>query len=53
MTALVIYATREGQARRIAEHVATSMRYGGLAADLIDAAHIPSSFALAGYSTAI
>ncbi|MGA7238204.1 MAG: flavodoxin domain-containing protein [Bryobacteraceae bacterium] len=53
MTALVIYATREGQAKRIAEHVAASMGHRGLAVDLIDAAQIPSSFSLAGYSAAV
>lgn len=34
---LVLYATREGQTRRIAEHVAASLRSRGFSADLRDA----------------
>lgn len=50
---LVLYATREGQARRIAEHVATQIRSHGFLADLVDAADPPEGFRLSQYQAAI
>ncbi len=50
---LVLYATREGQARRIAEHVATHIRSHGYLADLIDAGDLPAGFNLSEYGGAI
>jgi len=50
---LVLYATHEGQAKRIAEHMADSVRAHGLLADLVNAAHIPEGFSLDAYSAAI
>lgn len=50
---LVIYATRQGHARRIAEHVAANLRARHLAPDLVDAAYIPPGFTLKNYSAAI
>ena len=48
---LIIYATREGQSRRIAEHLAATARTRGFAADVINAAEIPTNLSLAGYAT--
>jgi menaquinone-dependent protoporphyrinogen oxidase len=50
---LVLYATREGHTRRVAEHIATSARAHGLAADVVDSAYIPAGFSLDRYSAAI
>lgn len=38
---LVLYATREGHTRRIAEHIAATIRARGYSADVIDAADLP------------
>ena len=43
---LVLYATREGQTRRIAEHIGAELRTHGFDADMIDAAKLPSEFTL-------
>ena len=47
---LILYATREGQTRRIAEHLAAAARTRGVAADVINAAEIPAGFSLDSYS---
>lgn len=52
-TILVLYATREGQTRKIAEHVAAAFRSHGLAAQIADAAALPESFDLSGYRAAV
>jgi len=49
---LVLYATREGQTRRIAEHIASTARTGGRPVEVIDAANIPEGFSLDVYSAA-
>lgn len=46
---LVVYATREGHTRQIAEHVAATMRARGDVVDVIDAAHLPAGFDLSRY----
>jgi menaquinone-dependent protoporphyrinogen oxidase len=50
---LILYATREGQTRRIAEHLAATVRARGHGADVVDAAHLPEGFSLVGYNAAI
>ncbi len=50
---LVLYATREGQTQRIAEHIGDEARARGLAADVVSAAELPPGFAVAAYSKAI
>ena len=49
----VLYATREGQTRHIAEHVAARVRAWGFAVDLEDVAHLPLGFTLANHAGAI
>jgi menaquinone-dependent protoporphyrinogen oxidase len=49
----VLYATREGHTRRIAEHVAAAIRSRGHAADVVDVSIIPPSFSLKSYQGAI
>lgn len=53
MKIAVCYATREGQTRRIAEHVAERLRDVDVAADLFDVARLPDDFALEGYDAAL
>ena len=50
---LIVYATREGQTRRIAEHLAATARARGNDADVIDAGDLPQSFSLDSYAAAI
>ena len=50
---LVLYATREGQTRRIAQYLAASARARGLSADSVDASQVPAGFSLDNYSAAI
>jgi menaquinone-dependent protoporphyrinogen oxidase len=50
---LVLYATREGQTRRIAEHIGAELRAHDFEADVLDAAKLPSAFTLARYDAAI
>jgi menaquinone-dependent protoporphyrinogen oxidase len=50
---LLIYATREGHTRRIAEHVGARLDYHQQTFELVDAAHLPQAFSLAKYSSAI
>jgi menaquinone-dependent protoporphyrinogen oxidase len=47
--ALVVYATREGHTRKIADHVAVTMRARGREVDVIDAAAPPPALSLARY----
>ena len=50
---LVLYATREGHTRRIAEHVAETLRSRGFSPHLIDAKQLPASFSLPDYNGVI
>lgn len=50
---LVIYATREGHTRHIAEHVAAALEAQQRSIALIDAAHIPERLLLTQYSAVI
>lgn len=50
---LVIYATREGHTRHIAENVGATLGAQQRLFDVIDARHIPGRFALGKYSAAI
>ena len=50
---LILYATREGQARRIAEHLAATVRSRGGAAEVVDASRVPPGFSLDAYAGAI
>jgi menaquinone-dependent protoporphyrinogen oxidase len=50
---LVIYATREGQTRHIAEHLGATLGVKQHPCQLIDAAHIPKGFTLTEYSASI
>jgi menaquinone-dependent protoporphyrinogen oxidase len=52
-TILVIYASREGQTQRVAEHVGATLRARGWKADVLDAAHLPSDFRLSSYDGVI
>ncbi len=50
---LVLYATREGQTRSIAEYLAAIIRTRGFTASVFDAAHLPPEFKLEDYSLAV
>jgi menaquinone-dependent protoporphyrinogen oxidase len=50
--ALVMYATRYGQTRTIAQHIAAALCARGMAADAVDCAAPPCGFSLAGYTAA-
>lgn len=50
---LVIYATREGHTRHIAEHLETALAAQRHPCDVMDAAHIPKGLSLTKYSAAI
>jgi menaquinone-dependent protoporphyrinogen oxidase len=50
---LVVYATREGHTRKIAEHVAATIRGRGDDIDVVDAAHVPRGFDAKRYAGAI
>ncbi|MBZ5606482.1 MAG: flavodoxin domain-containing protein [Acidobacteriia bacterium] len=50
---VVVYGTREGHTRRIAERVADDFSARGVKADLIDARKLPENFSLENYSAAI
>jgi menaquinone-dependent protoporphyrinogen oxidase len=50
---LVIYATREGHTRKIAEHVAATIRGRGDEVDVVDAAQLPAAFDLKKYAGAV
>jgi menaquinone-dependent protoporphyrinogen oxidase len=49
---LILYATRQGQTQRIADHLASEVRARGVPAAVVDAAH-PEGLALDAYSAAI
>lgn len=49
----VLYATREGQARRVAEHVATRFRALGATVDLDDVAYAPVDVSLRRYGAIV
>ena len=49
---LILYATREGQTRRIAEHLGAAARSRGSAADVLNAAELTADFSLDFYSAA-
>jgi menaquinone-dependent protoporphyrinogen oxidase len=50
---LILYATREGHTRRIAEHIAATVRSRGHEAAAVDVAHLPEGFSLNSYAAAI
>ena len=50
---LILYATREGHTRRIADRLAEALRARGFVSDVINAAEVTASFSLAAYSSAI
>ena len=50
---LVLYATREGQTHRIAEHVAATIRARGYEAHLLNAAKVHETFSMEGYAASI
>ncbi len=50
---LILYATREGHTRRIAEHIAAAIRARGYAADVVDAADLPAEFSMEDYEAAV
>jgi menaquinone-dependent protoporphyrinogen oxidase len=50
---LVLYATREGQTRSVADYLAAIIRTRGFVTALVDAAHLPEGFNLSDYSMAI
>lgn len=50
---LVLYATREGQTRRIAEHIVAAFRAHGLPADACDVGDLPPRYALGAASAVI
>ncbi len=50
---LLIYATREGHTRRIAEHMGNRLAAQQRTFELVDAAHLPPVFSFEKYSSAI
>lgn len=50
---LVVYATREGQTRRIAEHIVLRLKQQGFSVDLVNSRDVPAGLSLGGYSAAI
>jgi hypothetical protein len=50
---LVIYATREGHTRHVAEHVGAKLDELNRSFVLVDAAHVPHDFSMRDYSGAI
>ncbi len=49
----ILYATREGQTHRIAEHVAAALRAHGLVADVQDVRQLPHDFTLSDHAAVI
>ena len=53
-TVAVLYATREGQTRRIAEHVAATLRTRGFLVDVLEIAQdLPADFGLTRYAASV
>lgn len=50
---LILYATREGQAQRIAEFLDARLRERGLVGDVSNVRRLPTGFSLKAYSSAI
>ncbi len=50
---LIVYATTEGRARLVADHLAERVRAGGQRVDVIDAAALPPGFLADGYHGAL
>ncbi len=50
---LVAYTTREGHTRKIAEHVAATLRARGDLVDVVDVAHLPAGFDASSYGGAV
>ena len=50
---LVLYATREGHCRLLAEHIAARLRDHGQAAYVVDAKQVKRPFQFSGYSGAL
>jgi menaquinone-dependent protoporphyrinogen oxidase len=50
---VVVYTTREGQTRRIAEHVAANLKQQGLSVNLLEGRYVPAGLSLGGYSAVI
>jgi menaquinone-dependent protoporphyrinogen oxidase len=50
---LVVYATREGHTKKVANYVADRVRTRGLPVEVLDAAEIPHQFPLDSYAAAV
>ena len=50
---LVVYGTREGHTRKIAEHVAATLEARRLTTELIDAKNVPRGLSLKNYAAAV
>lgn len=50
---LIVYATREGHTRRIAEHLAATIRTRGHEAEVRNAADLPRDFSVDRYGAAV
>jgi len=50
---LIVFATREGQAGKVARYVADTFRHEGFEADLLNAAEVPQSLRMADYRAAV
>ncbi len=50
---LIIYATREGHTRRIAERAGAAIAAEGRTFEVVDAANLPNGFEVANYSAAV
>jgi menaquinone-dependent protoporphyrinogen oxidase len=50
---VVLYTTREGQTRRIAEHVAATLRARGKTTDVVDVRNLPDWFDLSRFGGAV
>lgn len=53
VTFAILYATREGQTRRVAEGLADMLRTRGAAVDVFDVAHLPVSFELSQFGSVV
>jgi menaquinone-dependent protoporphyrinogen oxidase len=49
---LILYATREGHTRKVAEHLAAAVRTRGHAAEVLNVAALPDAFSVEHYSAA-